>query len=164
MSSTSKLSNVTVGICFINLCQSISLVVNWSKLCTFVTFYFLPPSLFLSLSLPPPFPSRLALGCELVYQRAGSDLQDASLSLGGYYRAETWEATARLGVHSWAIGYQQQFKDNLMLMADLEGSLMQVHWHSNISFTIGYSTLDIHIILCVFLGTLWCSKTPWSIL
>ena len=33
---------------------------------------------------------------------------------------------ARLGVHSWAIGYQQKFKDNLMLMADLEGSLMQV--------------------------------------
>ena len=78
------------------------------------------------LSLPPS-PSRLALGCELVYQRAGSELQDASLSLGGYYRADTWEATARLGIHSWAIGYQQQFKDNLMLMADLEGSLMQVH-------------------------------------
>ena len=72
--------------------------------------------------------SRLALGCELVYQRAGSELQDASLSIGGYYRAKTWEATARLGVHSWAVGYQQQFKDNLMLMADLEGSLMQVCW------------------------------------
>ena len=83
----------------------------------------LPPSLPLS-----PSSSRLALGCELVYQRASSELQDASLSIGGYYRAKTWEATARLGVHSWAVGYQQQFKDNLMLMADLEGSLMQVCW------------------------------------
>ena len=88
-------------------------------------------NLSLSPPLPPSFPlspssSRLALGCELVYQRAGSELQDASLSIGGYYRAKTWEATARLGVHSWAVGYQQQFKDNLMLMADLEGSLMQV--------------------------------------
>ena len=55
-------------------------------------------------------------------------MQDASLSLGGYYRADTWEATVRLGVHSWAVGYQHQFKDNLMLMADLEGSLMQVSY------------------------------------
>ena len=48
------------------------------------------------------------------------------ISLGGYYRADTWEVTARLGIHSWAIGYQQQFKDKLMLMADLEGGLVQV--------------------------------------
>ena len=61
-----------------------------------------------------------------MYQRAGAELQDASLAVGGYYRADTWEATARLGIHSWAIGYQHKFKDSLMLMADLEGSLMQV--------------------------------------
>ena len=77
--------------------------------------------------LQPLSPSRLALGCELVYQRAGSEMQDAMISLGGYYKADTWEATARLGLHSWAIGYQQQFKEQLMLMADLEGSLVQVN-------------------------------------
>ena len=69
---------------------------------------------------------RLALGCEFVYQRAGSEMQDALLSLGGYYKRDTWEVTARLGIHSWAIGYQHQFKDKLTLMADLEGSLVQV--------------------------------------
>lgn len=62
----------------------------------------------------------------MVYQRAGAEMQDAMISLGGYYKADTWEATARLGLHSWAIGYQQQFKDKLVLMADIEGSLMQV--------------------------------------
>ena len=91
---------------------------------------------------------RLALGCEFVYQRAGSEMQDAMLSVGGYYRTDTWEVTARLGIHSWAIGYQHQFKDKLMLMADLEGSLVQVRvvWlvgHTN--EMVGYIGLQYRV-------------------
>ena len=69
---------------------------------------------------------RLALGTELLYQRAGDGMQNAVISLGGYYRAKDWEATAKLGLHSMSFTYQQRFRDYLTLVADVEGSLMQV--------------------------------------
>ena len=53
-------------------------------------------------------------------------MQNAMISLGGYYRTKTWEAAARLGLHSWNINYQHRFKDSLTLYTDIDGSLMQV--------------------------------------
>ena len=47
------------------------------------------------------------------------------LSLGGAYRCEEWEATARLGLHAWHLTYLHKMKD-LALVAECEGSLMQV--------------------------------------
>lgn len=86
---------------------------------------------------------RLALGCELLYQRAGDGMQNAVISLGGYYRAQDWEATAKLGLHSMSFTYQQRFRDYLTLVADIEGSLMQVGY--------GFSTwwyISLHGIYC----------------
>ena len=68
--------------------------------------------------------SRLSLGAELLYQRA-SGMQTALLSVGGAYKTQHWEAAARLGVHAWYLSYQHRIKD-LTLVADCEGSLMQV--------------------------------------
>ncbi len=53
-------------------------------------------------------------------------MQGAMLSLGGYYRAKMWEASARLGFHSWNVNYHQKLDKNFVLMASLDGSLMQV--------------------------------------
>ena len=86
-----------------------------------------------------------------MYQRAGSELQDASLSLGGYYRADTWEA----------IGYQQKFKDNLMLMADLEGSLMQVkmkHYFIR-EVSLFCTVIDYHKFQHIYLYTSFCQMS-----
>lgn len=70
-------------------------------------------------------PSRFALGSELVYQRSGG-MQGAMISLGGYYKAPMWEASAKLGMHAWSINYHQMLDKSFTLMASLEGSLMQV--------------------------------------
>ncbi|XP_064407641.1 mitochondrial import receptor subunit TOM40 homolog [Halichondria panicea] len=69
--------------------------------------------------------SRLALGSEMLYQRSSDGMQNAVISLGGYYRAPEWEATAKIGLHSVSLGYHQKFKDYFTLVCDLEGSLMQ---------------------------------------
>ena len=70
---------------------------------------------------------RLALGSELVYQRSGG-MQGAMISVGGYYRAQMWEASARLGLHSWNINYHQKLDDNFLLLASVDGNLMQVRY------------------------------------
>lgn len=53
-------------------------------------------------------------------------MQGAMISMGGYYKADMWEASARLGLHTWNINYHQKLDNNFMLMASLDGSLMQV--------------------------------------
>ncbi len=62
----------------------------------------------------------------MLYQRSSDGMQNAVISLGGYYRAPEWEATAKIGLHSVSLGYHQKFKDYFTLVCDLEGSLMQV--------------------------------------
>ncbi len=52
-------------------------------------------------------------------------MQTALLSLGGSYRGQDWEASARVGLHSWHVTYLQKLKD-LVLVAECDGSLMQV--------------------------------------
>ena len=69
-------------------------------------------------------PHRLSLGAEVMFQRGGG-MEAAMLSLGGAYRCEEWEATARLGLHAWHLTYLHKMKD-LALVAECEGSLMQV--------------------------------------
>lgn len=71
------------------------------------------------------FHFRLALGSELLYQRSGG-MQATMISLGGFYKADSWEASARLGIHAWSINYHHLLDKNFMLMTSLEGSLMQV--------------------------------------
>ena len=51
-----------------------------------------------------PIVCRLALGSELIFQNGGG-MEGAMLSLGGRYRAQDWEATARLGIHAWNLSY-----------------------------------------------------------
>ncbi len=63
----------------------------------------------------------------MLYQRSSDGMQNAVISLGGYYRAPEWEATAKIGFHSVSLSYHQKFKDYFTLVCDLEGSLMQVH-------------------------------------
>ncbi len=82
------------------------------KRCTYALLFIVPSA------------SRLSLGTELLYQKAGPN-QTALLSLGGQYRGSDWEASARVGLHSWQLTYHQRLKD-LVLMAECEGSLMQV--------------------------------------
>ena len=86
----------------------------------------------LHVPLPPPPLTlvtfdlhRLALGTELLYQR-GSGMQNALLSLGGYYRAKTWEATARLGLHAWHVSFLEKASKDVVLMAECDGNLVQV--------------------------------------
>ena len=55
----------------------------------------------------------------------GAGMEAGMLSVGGAYRCEEWEATARLGLHSWHLSYLHKLKD-LDLVAECEGSLMQV--------------------------------------
>ncbi len=62
----------------------------------------------------------------MLYQRSSDGMQNAVISLGGYYRAPEWEATAKIGLHSVSLGYHQKFKDYFTLVCDVEGSLMQV--------------------------------------
>ena len=75
--------------------------------------------------------SRLCLGAELMVQR-GAGMEAGMLSVGGAYRCEEWEATARLGLHSWHLSYLHKLKD-LDLVAECEGSLMQVGAASQLS-------------------------------
>ena len=53
------------------------------------------------------------------------------ISVGGAYRCKEWEATARLGLHSWHLSYLHKMKD-LDLVAECEGNLMQVHIEWNV--------------------------------
>lgn len=78
---------------------------------------------------------RFALGSELVYQMSGG-MQGAMVSVGGYYKADMWEASARIGLHSWNVNYYQKLDRNFLLLASLDGSLMQVrsrtHGHESL--------------------------------
>ena len=55
----------------------------------------------------------------------GGGMEAGMLSLGGAYKCEEWEASARLGLHAWHLTYLHKMKD-LALVAECEGSLMQV--------------------------------------
>lgn len=61
------------------------------------------------------------------------------LSVGGAYRCKEWEATARVGLHSWHLSYLHKMKD-LDLVAECEGNLMQVHRKWNMD-SIAESTI-----------------------
>ncbi len=69
----------------------------------------------------------------MLYQRSSDGMQNAVISLGGYYRAPEWEATAKIGFHSVSLSYHQKFKDYFTLVCDLDGSLMQVHQYLEFS-------------------------------
>ena len=60
-----------------------------------------------------------------MFQRGGG-MEAAMLSVGGAYRCKEWEATARLGLHSWHLTYLHKMKD-LDLVAECDGNLMQVY-------------------------------------
>ena len=47
---------------------------------------------------------RLSLGTELLLQKGG-DMEVGLLSVGGAYKSENWEATAKLGMHAWNLTY-----------------------------------------------------------
>ncbi len=68
---------------------------------------------------------RLSLGTEMVYQKA-EGIQGAMLSLGGSYTAPKWEAAARVGLHAWQATYLHKLDSSLTVVADMEGSMMQV--------------------------------------
>jgi len=70
-------------------------------------------------------PHRLALGTELLYQRGGG-MQNALVSLGGCYKDKNWEASARLGLHAWNVTFLQRSVKDLALVAEIDGSLVQV--------------------------------------
>ena len=53
-------------------------------------------------------------------------MQNALLSLGGYYRTKTWEATARLGLHAWHVSFLEKASKDVVLMAECDGNLVQV--------------------------------------
>lgn len=57
--------------------------------------------------------------------QSGAGMHVGMLSLGGAYRCKEWEATARMGLHTWHLTYLHKMKD-LDLVAECEGSLMQV--------------------------------------
>ena len=59
-----------------------------------------------------------------MFQRGGG-MEVAMLSLGGAYKTETWEASARAGLHAWHLTYLYKMKD-LALVAECDGNLMQV--------------------------------------
>ena len=59
-------------------------------------------------------------------------MQNAVVSLGGYYRAPEWEVTAKVGFHVLNLTYQQKLKEYLTLVCDVDASLLQVSvgiWH-----------------------------------
>ena len=55
-------------------------------------------------------------------------MQGTMISVGGYYKAAMWEASAKLGIHAWSVNYHQKLDNNFTLMASLEGNLMQVKY------------------------------------
>lgn len=75
---------------------------------------------------------RLSLGTELMVQRGGG-MEAGMISVGGAYRCPDWEASARMGLHSWHLTYLHKLKD-LDFIAECEGSLMQ----GNTVAAIGY--------------------------
>lgn len=62
------------------------------------------------------------------------------ISVGGAYRCKEWEATARLGLHSWHLSYLHKMKD-LDLVAECEGNLMQVYMEWNVDSIGGIMSL-----------------------
>ena len=67
-------------------------------------------------------------------------MEVAMISVGGAYRCKEWEATARLGLHSWHLSYLHKMKD-LDLVAECEGNLMQVHMEWNVDSIGGIMSL-----------------------
>lgn len=80
---------------------------------------------------------RLSLGAEFLLQRA-QGIEGGVLSLVGRYATPKWEATAKLGQHSWDVSYLHKVNDSLTFVSNLEGS--PLHGESKLNF--GY-TLDL---------------------
>ena len=49
-------------------------------------------------------PIRLSLGTELLIQKGGG-MEAGLLSLGGGYKTDNWETTAKIGMHAWNLTY-----------------------------------------------------------
>lgn len=84
---------------------------------------------------------KLSLGAELMLQRGGG-MEVAMISVGGAYRCKEWEATARLGLHSWHLSYLHKMKD-LDLVAECEGNLMQGNTVGAIGYKMELGTLTM---------------------
>ena len=78
-------------------------------------------------------------------------MQNALLTLGGWYKAADWEATVRVGLHSWQVTYQHQLKD-LSLIAECNGNLMQV----------GHSRVQGNLMQVSHSGVQWQSNAGGS--
>ena len=72
-------------------------------------------------------------------QRA-QGIEGGVVSLVGRYATPKWEATAKLGQHSWDVSYLHKVNDSLTFVSNLEGS--PLHGESKLSFGYTYELPD----------------------